>query len=346
MSVAVPVRRVRVGGRTIVGAAMLAVAAAGVAYPLYWNHRSSNGGAALVASSLRAIGHQSVAACSKNPAVALATRPGSPGVLEIPSLGLTAPVLDGLSDSVLNVAVGHDAVAPWPGNAGESVLEAHDVSYFASLDRIHAGATVRWLTPCGTATYVVTGTAVHAPGDFIATPPGGAGLALITCWPTNALFWTTRRWVVQTTLTKTVLVAQHLPKTTPTGPTLTVPAPPSLVAQNLTLAANESLIRLHVLRIVGNPSAAWQEGPGPMQVEANALAVYFGAYKAVTRHNVAWWSALAPGVPMPGSWTPFGAADVTITMARTVPTAITISSPTATMRIAVSGHVLRLTGLS
>jgi len=127
---------------------------------------------------------------------------------------------------------------------------------------------------------------------------------------------------------------------------LIVPAPPSLVAQNLTLAGNESLISLHVLTIAGAPTPAWKQGPGPMQVEADALAVYFGAYKAIVSHNAGWWSALAPGVPMPGRWTPFSSANVTITMAHTVPTAITISSATATMHIAVAHHVLRLTGLS
>jgi sortase (surface protein transpeptidase) len=62
--------------------------------------------------------------------------------LEIPSLGVRAPVLQGLSDSVLNVAAGHDPASPWPGDVGESIIEAHDVSYFARISALKR-------RPCG-----------------------------------------------------------------------------------------------------------------------------------------------------------------------------------------------------
>jgi LPXTG-site transpeptidase (sortase) family protein len=325
---------------------MLAVAAVGIGYPLWWNHRSSSGGAALLSAGLGAIRSAHATRCSSNPTAALAPRSGTAGVLEIPSIGLTAPVLDGLTDSVLNVAVGHDPGAPWPGAIGESVFEAHDVSYFAGLDHVATGAVVKWLTPCATTQLVVTGTAIRSPGDFIATPSNGVGLALITCYPTNALFWTNDRWVVMTRFVKETLVAQSLPKTTPTGPTITVPAPPSLVAENLTLQANEGLIDLNVMNLAGTPSATWREGPGPMTVETDAIASYIGAYKAITTHNRGWWSALAPGVAMPGTWPSFSSVVVTITMAGETPTAITLASSSATMHLAVVHDALHITSLS
>jgi LPXTG-site transpeptidase (sortase) family protein len=333
-------------GRGLVGVLMLLVAGVGVAYPLYWNHRSTTGGSTLLAQGIRAIGKGSTASCSSNLADDLVPHAGAPGVLAVPSLGLVAPVVNGVTDAVLNVAVGHPTVAPWPGAAGESLLEAHDVSYFASLDNIRTGATVQWITPCATATFVVTGTEVRSPGDFIATPPSGSGLALITCYPTNALFWTSQRWVVTTTLVSTTIAHQSLPATTSTGRGLIVPAPRSLVAQNLTLDANESLIRLATLQIAGSPALSWKEGPGPMKVEASALAAYFGAYKAITQNNKIWWRSLAPGVPMPASWPTFSFVTVTITVVGSTPTAVTLASSTATMHESVTNNVLRITSLS
>lgn len=332
-------------GRGALGVAFLLVAAVGVGYPLYWNHRSSVGGAALLSQGMRAIG-QRPSTCSSDPTQAVVPQPGAPGVLEVPSLGLVAPVLDGLTDPVLNVAVGHEPIAPWPGNAGESVFEAHDVSYFAALDHIKNGALVQWITPCAVADFSVTGTSIRSPGDFITTPPSGTGLALITCWPTNALFWTSHRWVVTTTLVKTVISAQRVPGTTSSGPALTLPGPRSLLAQDLTLQGNESLIRLDTMTIAGTPSSIWSEGPGPMKVESEALAVYFGAYKAITEHNRIWWSSLAPGLAMPSGWPPFGSVTVKIVVAGNVPTSITFASAAATMQIKVTNDVLRVTSLS
>jgi sortase A len=270
----------------------------------------------LLSRSLGAISVRHPTACPNDPTTALSKPSGDAGVLEIPSLGLRAPVLNGLTDAVLNVAVGHLPTAPWPGLIGESVFEAHDVSYFAGLSGIRNGAVVDWETPCATAQFIVTGTSVRSPGEFISTPPGGFGLALITCWPTNALFWTNRRWVVTTTLVKTTLVARPLPNTNPIGPAIAVPAPASLVAQNLTL-----------------------------EVEASSLAAYFGAYKAIATQNRSWWSALAPGLPMPSSWPRFSSVDMTITMAGETPHTITLASSTATMQLSVSHDTLTITGL-
>src|SRR5579872_6517349 len=55
------------------------------------------------------------------------------GVISIPKLGVQAPVLQGTDDAELNVGVGHDPNAVWPGARGNSVLEAHDVSFFQNL---------------------------------------------------------------------------------------------------------------------------------------------------------------------------------------------------------------------
>jgi hypothetical protein len=202
------------------------------------------------------------------------------------------------------------------------------------------------VTPCAVADFIVTGSSIRSPGDFITTPPSGTGLALITCWPTNALFWTSHRWVVTTTLVKTVIATEHVPSATSSGPTLSLSGPRSLLAQDLTLQGNESLIRLDTMSIAGTPASTWSEGPGPMKVESEALAVYFGAYKAITQHNRSWWSSLAPGIAMPSGWPPFGSVTVKIVVAGNVPTSITFASSTATMHVSVTNDVLRVSSLS
>ena len=114
------------------------------------------------------------------PARRAAVRSG--GCCVIPKLGVTAPVEDGVGDDQLNVAVGHLPTSVWPGAAGNSVLEAHDVSYFVNLAQLSAGDTVQFQSPCttlrlqgagphivqqGTPVYNTTGPD-HDPGHLLA----------------------------------------------------------------------------------------------------------------------------------------------------------------------------------
>jgi sortase (surface protein transpeptidase) len=75
-----------------------------------------------------------------------------PAILAVPAIGLEAPVLQSLGDSVLNEAVGHDPASVWPGSKGISILLAHDASHFSGLGAVHAGNRVsnlsaRWRAP-------------------------------------------------------------------------------------------------------------------------------------------------------------------------------------------------------
>src|SRR5207244_10867638 len=58
---------------------------------------------------------------------------GPRGLLEAPALGLVAPVAEGISDAVLNDAVGHVPASAWPGRWGTSVFAAHDVTRVARI---------------------------------------------------------------------------------------------------------------------------------------------------------------------------------------------------------------------
>jgi len=44
---------------------------------------------------------------------------------------------------------------------------------------------------------------------------------------------------------------------------------------------------------------AFAQSPGPLSLEAAALAAYFGGLHAGAQRQLAWWDALAPGIPLP-----------------------------------------------
>jgi LPXTG-site transpeptidase (sortase) family protein len=329
---------------TALGATLLVVALAGVGFPLWWNHRSEVGGNLVLLRAVAAAAHSAKCTGSLNAAVQLES--STPGVLEVPSIGLVAPVLQGLTDPVLNVAVGHNPASAWPGEAGEAMVEAHDVSYFTNLSRIKVGQEVSWVTPCLRATYRVVATSVVEPGSIIYPPSGGSGLALVTCSPTDALYWTPYRFVVSTRLVSDVVAHQSLPASTaPSGPTLKIPAPAALAAQGLDLTTNSQL--LGVLTLRGTPSASWVQGPGPLATERAALEVFFAARRTVAARNLSWWRAISTGgVAMPTSWPVFGTANVALTMAGTTPVSMVVSSGSTAVHLVVHDDTVFLSGIS
>jgi len=330
------------------GTLLVGVAAIGVGYPLWWNHRSATGGAALLARAVAMnapIGNASSAPCPMGYSAASAASGSDPGILEIPAIGLVAPVLNGLSDAVLNVAVGHVIGTPWPGNAGESIVEAHDVSYFTNVGKLRAGDEVLWITRCARSEFTVLGTSIHEPGALLYPPSTGPGLALVTCYPTDALFWTNERYVVATELVSSTVSQQNVPAASNLGvPQLKVPAPPALVAEGLALDQNSLL--LGVLRVTGSPDALWTSGPAPLDVEADALAVFFGAEKAVAQNNRSWWSDLTlSGVPF-HALPSFGQTNVTISVQGAVPSNVTFTSGAASVTVVNKQGTLYISQIS
>lgn len=236
------------------------------------------------------------------------------GLLVIPAVHLTAPVEEGTSDTVLGVAVGHDPSSVWPGEAGTAALLAHDVSYFVHLGTLKAGDTIDYETPCSTVTFVVSKTEVVEQGTAL-PDTGSSSLVLDTCYPSNALFFTSQRllvWARETsghtspaagavqqqgaapgdgaTSSITVPPSDHV--------TYRVPAPPALVGEGLTLQQNEA--PMGTMTLTGQTSPSWAQSPGPMALEAAALEAYFGGLHAATATQGGWWADIAePSVAMP-----------------------------------------------
>jgi sortase A len=236
------------------------------------------------------------------------------GVLRIPSLGLTAPVEEGTADPVLSVAVGHDPSSVWPGAAGTSVLMAHDVSYFVHIGELKPGDVIEYRTVCSTARFTVTTSQVVPQGSPIAGSQGSA-LVLDTCYPPNALFFTSERllvWAVSSGITQSGPIAAGERSSgtvaASAGPSYSVPAPAALVAQGLTLEQNDA--PMGTMTLVGRPAPGWEQSPGPMALEAAALEAYFGGIHAAAATEASWWTALTePGIGIPCALA--GGADIT-----------------------------------
>ena len=331
---------------TVVGVVLIGAAAIGVGYPLWWDHRAAAGGQALLHEHLGsqppATGTGPSGTQGKTCRPILPSKNSSSthlaGILEVPQLQLRAPVLQGLGDPVLNIAVGHDPVSPWPGEMGESVVEAHDVSYFSGISSLKPGSQIIWHDACAESVFKVTRSEIVTPGTVLQTPPDGRGLALITCYPTNALFWTPDRYVVLTSF-----VASHAATSTATAPQpvthLIVPAPQALVAEGLTLQDNPIL--LGTMSIIGTPSPSWKQGPAPLDVEADALESFFGAEKAIAQGDAVWWQDLAvPGLAMPRAWSDATKLYVTIDVDGTSVQSVDLHSGDVTMLLTVDNGTL------
>jgi LPXTG-site transpeptidase (sortase) family protein len=330
----------------LTGFIVAAVAAVAVAYPLWWNHRSETTGNALLREHLLARHHRSdTRRCTPSLPSRFSRSMHLDGILEIPILGVRAPVLQGLSDSVFNVAAGHDPISPWPGALGESIIEAHDVSYLARISALKLGDRVIWVDACTEQTFRVVAIKISAPGAEISPPPNGHGLALITCYPTNALFWTPHRFVVEAEMVSSGRLTAPQPGLAVPIPHLRVPAPPALVAEGLTLQTNSIL--LGHLSITGHPSAAFLESPAGLDAQRAALESYFGAEKAIATGNSAWWHDLAVAeLPMPPAWSVNDPVNVSLDVAGNSVRSVTLWSLAFTMRLVVRHGALLIASVS
>ncbi len=340
--------RWRSTGRRVGLVLSIAAVAAGLALAgnigwFYW--RSHTVGDALIAQARSEIrsarASASGAPCSTGPAPPSGSHGHgglSPaGLLAAPAIGLQAPVVEGVGNAQLDVAVGHVPGSVWPGQLGTAVLSAHDVSWFSRIDHLHPGDTVTFTDRCQTLRYEVVGDEVVKSGSPLYSTLAPR-LALVTCYPLDALFLTPQRYVVEADL---VAVTDHgagAPRPPVLPPPLVVPAPPALATQGLTLATNDA--PLGTLGLTGSPSATWQQSPVPLQVESSVLALYFAAVRSAEQRQLIWWQDVAPGVPLAEA-APLAGAEITRNDRSVMPAlhvvGSTVTGATVTARPEVSG---------
>lgn len=106
------------------------------------------------------------------------------GMLDVPRLKLTAPVIEGDDDATLKRAAGHlpDTALPW--EQGNTAIAGHRDGLFRPLKNIRVGDEIRFRSPRHEFRYRVTGTSIVQPDDLsVLRPRGPASLTLITCFP-------------------------------------------------------------------------------------------------------------------------------------------------------------------
>ena len=106
------------------------------------------------------------------------------GRIEIPRVGVSAPILEGVDDTTIRRAVGHFPETPLPAESGNMALAAHRTTDFYGLRHIRIGDEVTITSPRGTFRYVVEKTWVVAPKDVsVLDPSPEKVLTLVTCYP-------------------------------------------------------------------------------------------------------------------------------------------------------------------
>ena len=117
--------------------------------------------------------------------------------IQIPKLGYTAAVKEGVDSGVLYSGPGHYPTTMWPGNAGTVGVAAHNV-YWINFPQLVKGDEVDIQTRYGLYRYQVTGSEIVSPSDRTVVVPSADGyhLTLTTCWPLWAGAFATKRYVI------------------------------------------------------------------------------------------------------------------------------------------------------
>ena len=106
------------------------------------------------------------------------------GMLDVPRLKLTAPVIEGDDEATLKRAAGHLPDTPLPWETGNTAIAGHRDGLFRPLKDIKVGDEIRFRSSRDEFRYRVTDTSIVKPDDLsVLAPRGPASLTLITCYP-------------------------------------------------------------------------------------------------------------------------------------------------------------------
>ena len=120
------------------------------------------------------------------------------GRLEIPRLGLSAPVKTGDDENVLDFSVGYLPDTPLPWTSGNSAFAAHRDRLFRPLEHIRSGDEIDLTTTHGLLRYRVLKAFVVNPRDvWVLDSIPRVSLTLITCYPFVYVGHAPHRFVVQ-----------------------------------------------------------------------------------------------------------------------------------------------------
>ena len=120
------------------------------------------------------------------------------GRLEVPRLGLSVMVSQGVSDRTLRRSAGHIPGTALPGELGNVGIAGHRDTFFRPLKEIRKNDTLTLTTLEGTYQYVVDSTAIVAPDNVqVLDPIDHPVLTLVTCYPFYYVGSAPKRFIVQ-----------------------------------------------------------------------------------------------------------------------------------------------------
>ena len=119
------------------------------------------------------------------------------GKLDIPRIGISVIVLEGVESRTLRTAAGHVPGTASPGGEGNAAIAAHRDTFFRNLREIRSGDRIQISTLRGKYAYIVESTEIVGPE---ATPvlesKGYPELTLITCYPFYFIGPAPKRFIV------------------------------------------------------------------------------------------------------------------------------------------------------
>jgi sortase A len=130
--------------------------------------------------------------------IALVPKHGVVGSLQIPRIGISLMVVEGVDDSDLKRAVGHIPGTALPWGFGNVGLAGHRDTFFRPLRSIQRGDSITMSTLQGKYRYRVVSTNVVGPDDTdVLYPTGHDSLTLVTCFPFEYVGPAPKRFIVR-----------------------------------------------------------------------------------------------------------------------------------------------------
>lgn len=109
------------------------------------------------------------------------------GNIDIPSIGVSWAIREGIDLTILNKSPGHYPHSPKPCRAGNAAIAGHRTTYgapFNQLDLLKEGDVINITTPEGDCTYRYLRTEIVSPTNVVVVmPKGGNFLTLTACHP-------------------------------------------------------------------------------------------------------------------------------------------------------------------
>jgi len=120
------------------------------------------------------------------------------GRIEVPRLGVSAIVLEGVGYRTLRRGVGHIPDTALPDQDGNIGIAGHRDSFFRGLKDIRQDDIIDLTTPDGTHSYRVEWTKIVLPKDVhVLDGSGGPELTLVTCYPFYYVGSAPKRFIVR-----------------------------------------------------------------------------------------------------------------------------------------------------